>query len=103
MPGKLHTEILELIHRFVHVRLGLLPNSSKQQLDYRLRGLAERTLRATGITEKHLDEILRERFESMMNKVWHPSDKDSADLLRLGETDSGRRYLSARMVGTGLI
>ena len=91
-------KILELIHRFVHVRLGLLPNSSKQQLDYRLRGLAERTLRATGITEKNLDEILRERFESMMNKVWHPSDKDSADLLRLGETDSGRRYLSARMV-----
>ena len=96
--NRYQSRFLKLLDRFIHLQVDLLPTSSEQQLDFRLRGLAKQTLRATGITETRLDEILRERFESMRKKVWHPLDKNTCrGLLRLGETDSGRRYLSARM------
>ena len=96
-----HTpKILELLDNFVDVQVGLssTSGSSRQQRDYRLRGLAEQASRATGITEERLDEILRTRFQSMRKRVWQPSDEHVGDFLRLGETDAGRRYLSVRMV-----
>ena len=87
----------DLLNRFIHVQVDLLPSSSRQQLHYRLEELENRTLRATGLERGRLVEIVRERFESMKKKAWHPSKKDRFDLLKLGEASSGRRYLSARM------
>ena len=96
-----HTsEIRELLYSFIHVQTGLssISSSGRQQLDYRLGGLAKQTSHATGITGNRLDEILRARFASMKKNIWQPSEEHATDFLRLGETDAGRRYLSVRMV-----
>ncbi|MFA5156986.1 MAG: hypothetical protein WC532_06305 [Candidatus Omnitrophota bacterium] len=86
-----------LFNIFTYNQVSLLSISGKKQMYYRLQGLENRALSATGLNKERLQEILLERFRSIERQQGHPSDIDSADLLKLGEALSGRKYLSARM------
>ena len=50
-----------------------------------------------GISQERLKEIAYNRFMTMQEKRWRPLEEDRINLLKLGQTISGRQYLSARM------
>lgn len=84
-----------LFEGFIRAQVDLPPNTGKQQLNYRLGELKKRVLRILGMREEQLHEITSEIVKSKEEKRWCPSEQNRVDLLRLGETRSGRKYLSA--------
>jgi hypothetical protein len=97
--------IRDLLRRFARAQVGLSTDADRQQMFARLQGLKNRASSATGISQERLKEMAYNRFrtmketmkETMKDKRWRPLEEDRVDLLRLGQTISGRQYLSARM------
>ncbi len=88
---------IPLIYSFTREQVGLLSSASEQQMRIRLQGLEKRVLQGTGIEEERLKAIVWDRIRGLQEKRWCPLEQDCADLLKLGQTHSGRRYLSARI------
>ena len=89
--------IVDLLRMFTRAQVGLSADADRQQMLFRLQGLEKRASSATGISQERLEEITCNHFRSMREKKWHPLEQDHVDLLKLGQTISGRRHLSARM------
>ncbi len=90
-------KIIHLLNFFTRAQAGLPLSATHQQLDYKFQELGKQASRVTGISEIRLEEVTRAYIRAMSNKQWHPPERDHADLLKLGETIPGRRYLSARI------
>ena len=91
------TAFLELLKVFTHAQVNLPLESSHQILQGRLRGTEDRVLRTTDISKERLEKITCGCFRSLQEREWQPSEQDRFDLVRLGETHSGRTYLSVRI------
>lgn len=91
------TAIITLLQLFAWVQLGLTSNTAMRHVNLRLRSLQEQVSAATGMNLARVEEVARTRLESMQKKLWPPLEQHRVDLLRLGETHAGRKYLSARM------
>jgi len=89
--------IRDLLRMFARAEVGLPSDADRQQMLFRLQGLEKRTSSATGISQERLKEIIYNCFRLMYEKRWRPLEEDRVDLLRLGQTISGRKYLSVRM------
>ncbi len=86
---------IQLIYAFTREQVGLLSNASEHQMRIRLQGLEKRVLQGTGIDEERLKAVVWERIRGLQEKRWRPLEQHCADLLKLGQTHSGRRYISA--------
>lgn len=89
--------IIYLLRQFTCAQVGLPNNCEQSSFNYMLRKLQERASHASGISRERLEGIISERLCSMHNKRWSQVEQDRADFLIIGDTDSGRRYFSARM------
>jgi len=89
--------LIDLLRMFIRAQVELSADTDTQQVLFRLQNLERRAASATGISQERLKEITDSIFRSMLKKKWHPLEKDRVDLLRLGQTISGRKYLSVRM------
>lgn len=95
--GQKGAGIVALLQLFAYAQLGLPSNPVRQLVDLRLRSFQEQVTRATGMSRTRIEEITRTRLGAMRERQWPPLEQDRSDLLKLGETHSGRKYLSARM------
>lgn len=86
-----------LLKALARSQVGLPSRSGKPELNHRLRAYAEQTQRATGIAEERLKQIVEQIFRSMNLRSWQLPPDSADDSLKLGETRSGRIYLSVRM------
>ena len=86
---------IPLITSFTYEQVGLLPNASEQQFRYRIQGLEKRLLGVTGLTKGRLKEIVQDRIITLPENRWCPLGADRIDLMNIGQTQSGRQYLSA--------
>lgn len=91
------TKILNLLEIFSRIRVGLPSNVSRRYLNYRLLSFKKRVSDATCLSEERIDEVTCELLRSMKEKEWPLVEQDYIDMLKLGETDAGRQYLSANM------
>ena len=89
--------IIDLLRMFTRAQVGLSADTDSQQVLFKLQSFEGRAASATGISQERVREITNGIFRSMLKKQWHPSEKDRVDLLRLGQTISGRKYLSTQM------
>jgi len=89
--------IVDLLRMFTRAQVGLSSGADRQQMLFRLQCREKRASSATGISQERLEEITCNRFRAMQEKRWRPLEQDRVDLLKLGQTISGRQYLSARM------
>jgi len=90
-------EIRNFLRMFARRGVGLPSGADRQEMLFRLQGLEKRTSSATGISQERLKEVTYKRFKLMHEKQWCPLGEDRVDLLKLGQTISGRKYLSVRM------
>jgi len=89
---------LDLLNNFICVELGLQHGSSTQQIDFMLNQYLKRVSNATSISERRIDDLTSKWLESIRNDEWYPEDDESClDLLHLGETISGRAFITAKM------
>lgn len=88
---------IPLIDSFTKVQVGLLSSGSEQQVHYRIQKIEKQVLKVTGLEEERLKEIVRNCINGLREKQWHPLERDCIDLLRLGEANWGRTYLSVRI------
>ena len=89
--------IRDFLCLFARTGVGLPSGADRQQMLFRLQGLEKRTSSATGINQERLEEVAYKRFKLMHEKQWCPLEEDRVDLLKLGQTISGRKYLSVQM------
>lgn len=89
--------IVGMLKSFAHAQVGLSFDANRGQFNYRLEDLEKRASNATGVNLERLKKICIDWFSSMRDGRWCPSEQQYDDLLRLGETHSGRRYLAAQM------
>ena len=90
-------KIIELLKAFVRAQVGLTSNANLRLLNYRINALKERTLLATALSEEDLERTIEKRMESFSFSRLKLSEQDRENLLIISETDSGRRYLSAKI------
>lgn len=88
---------IPLIHSFTRRQVGLLSNADEQHLHNRMHGLIKKILKVTDLSEERLEEIIQNRINMLHERHWYLFEQDRIDLLKLGETYSGRDYLSARI------
>ncbi|MBI2432427.1 MAG: hypothetical protein HYV26_06110 [Candidatus Hydrogenedentes bacterium] len=88
---------LELIRAFTCARLGLTSNANKAWIRSRLEFLEKRAAQVTGINGDRLSDIANGWIKSMHQNVWQPGDSERLELARIGETQSGRHYISTSM------
>jgi len=81
-----------LIYFFTCAQVGLFSNASKKQLKIRLRILEKQVLNTSRI-----DEIIRLYMILLKIEKGQLPQEDRVELLKLGQTLAGRKYLSARM------
>lgn len=89
--------IIRFLKLFTHRQLHLDFNASKHKVNYRLKGLENRVIKATGIDEDRLEDISNRRIAYLNQNGWLPKRQDRSALLKIGEAESGRRYLSAKI------
>lgn len=90
-------KIIDLLNTFVRMQVGLPSNANTRHLNYRLNALKERTLQATAFSEEDLEGTIEKRMKSFRYDRSKLSEQDRESLLILSETNSGRRYLSAKI------
>jgi hypothetical protein len=82
---------------FLHSILGLTEKAKRGKINYRLQGLKNRTLSATGLDSEQLDDLVWGCIQSIKRPRIKWVEEDLSNLHRLAETYSGRKYLSARI------
>ena len=88
---------LDLLKEFTHGQVNLPLESNHQKLQARLGSIEDRLMRTTDISKARLESITCGCIRSLQEREWRSSEQDRFDLLRLGETHSGRTYLSVRI------
>lgn len=88
------TRILDLLRAFVCTGLGLSKSSSNQQIRRRLEYLEEAAARFAQLDRDYLSDLVRAWMDSMRNQIWKPNDGNRDDTAKVGESPSGRKYIS---------
>jgi hypothetical protein len=86
-----------LLNLFTRNQLDLPQEVSNEKMRFRLQYLEKRILDATGICEERLKELVINRLRSLAEPRLGLLDQNCDDLLRLGETHSGRKFLAVRI------
>jgi len=88
------TKILDLLRAYVCTGLGLAKSSSNQQIRRRLEYIEERAARFAKFEPDYLSELVGTWMLSMRDQIWKPNDGNCDDIAILGESPSGRKYIS---------
>lgn len=87
----------ELLRAFTCARLGLPATCKNSSIRQRLEFLEERAAQSAGISRESLARLVDNWIRPMRQDHWHPAESDRLDLAKIGETHSGRQYVSTRM------
>lgn len=88
------TKTLDLLRAFVCTGLGLAKTSSNQQIRRRLGYLEEAAAQFAQLEPDYLSDLVGAWTVSMRDQVWKPNDEDCDDISKVGESPSGRKYIS---------
>lgn len=84
----------DLLRAFTCARLGLPAKCNNSHIRRRLEPLQKRTAESAGTNEDRLAELVDSWVRSMQDKHWHPGELERTELAKIGETQSGRQYVS---------
>lgn len=85
---------LDLLRAFTCARLGLPATCNNSHIRRRLEFLEKRAAESAGTNEDRLAELVDGWVRSMRINHWHPGEFDRSELAKIGETQSGRQYVS---------
>jgi hypothetical protein len=89
-------DLIDFLQAFVRAQVNLPPTASKKMVQLRLTNLGLRTLRVTGMTYESLEEITTSQIKSLVPDSRGRFEEIKIDLLKIGQTFSGRKFLSAK-------
>lgn len=90
--------IIYLSKTFIRAQVGLPSTAPEYQVKYRIRDLEKRLLSYTSLSEEKLEKVVGKCILSCKITLNTFTNRDRGDLLRLSETQLGRKYLAVQLV-----
>jgi len=82
---------------FIPMLVGLNENAKTQMISNRIYSLEANVINITGINSERLKELISSRIQSMNHHYVKLTKEDRTELNRLGEMQSGRKYLAIKL------